>query len=180
MIDTIDILDCYGESLGGVAHRIWVASADFVRTNISENVRSLQRNELRINGDHLMFVDCMLSENFLVEKSIGATRRRKLITELNFSIREVSARNLGFVSNARNYPLIFLIADNNGNIWVMGTHRNPAYLTNHEANTGKKHEEDSIIRLTFSANTELRTYTATMDDIPEIKTTNGSFGRGFR
>ena len=105
----------------------------------------------------------------------NGTRKQKTTAEFSFSLREFNARNLGFASKLRNEGLVFLVPDTNGRVWLFGTKRNAAYLTSYESNTGRKVEDDNVVSLVFSANTELYLYNGRAEEM----TTAGGFSKGF-
>ena len=71
---------------------------------------------------------------------------------------------LGFIQTIKNEPLIFFIPDNNENIWLFGSLKNPAYLNTYEANTNKKTEEDPLLNISFIAQTELLKYEGKIEE----------------
>lgn len=182
-----DVFDCYEESLGGIDRRVWYAPIDFLslqkptqEPHYVEDIRTIGREGIHLKDNNkLRYIDCMLSENAIVEKSVGATRRHKTATELTISIRELTARNLGFTTAIKNIPLVFFIVDNNENVWIIGTEKNPTYLTNYEANTGNKIEDDNMINLTFSTNSRLQFYNGALDKISLMKAFQKGFASGF-
>ena len=177
-----DLLDCSHESLGGTATRIWYAPAGFFeimelpQADAYEQSKTIESNKIKlVSGKKLSFIDVFVEQNSLGEKVKNGTRKQKTIVEFSFSLREFNARNLGFASRLRNEGLVFLVPDTNGRVWLFGTKRNAAYLTSYESNTGRKVEDDNVVSLVFSANTELYLYNGKAEEM----TTAGGFSKGF-
>lgn len=153
-----DILVCPDDGgYGGVATLVEYAQIE----DIKDFPQSVEGGQ--VLGIHLTLNDgktweripLFLDQNSLSEKAQGGVKRWKNITEFSAAILGIKGRNLDFVSKIKNENLVFIIPDNNGTKWLMGTPMNPTRLTSYEANTGKKIEDDPLISLGFTAHTRL-------------------------
>lgn len=183
-IHTEDLPDCPEDNLGGIYRRIWYAPTDYfsmMATNdfphkSYEKMRSVAQEKIKLKGNKtLKYIDCYLDNNSVAEKILGSIRKQKMISELRISVRKMTAQHLGFVQEIRNAALVFFIPDNNGNVWVVGDKKNAAYLASYDATTGSKFEDDNLINLVFTANTELYIYNGD----PEGIVSQGAFTVGF-
>ncbi len=175
------------EYFGGITTRIWYALVDdfskisIVQGGDFEDFKIVDKENITLYGQkELKHIDVFLEQNAITEKTQGATRRQKLITEFRFLILGFTARNLGFVSKLRNRALIFIIPDNNGNIWIFGNKKNAAYLTDAASRTEQKIDDDSVVELTYSSNSELMLYDGNIEDIRVIGGFSSGFSKGFR
>lgn len=156
--------DCREDNFGGVASRLWYAPAHYFSvvvpsdehfTNL-ESTRTVEKTMIKLlGGKKLKYIDAYIDNNAISEKTTGTARKLKLVSELKFAIRKMNARNLGFVKQFRNEPLIFFVKDNNGQTWVIGDLKNACYLTAYDSTTATTVEDDNILNFTFTANTEL-------------------------
>ncbi|SDE68123.1 hypothetical protein [Riemerella columbipharyngis] len=175
------------KAVGGISTRVWYAPANYfskialpAASGFSSS-RVIERKGISLYGHKsLSYIDLFINQNSLTEKTSGSIKRWKLSTELKASILELNARNTGFISKVKNEALILLIPDANGRLWVMGNKKNAAYLSNYEGNTGEQYEDDSILNLTFTANTALYLYNADVSDIRAVGGFSGGYNTGFR
>lgn len=172
-INIEDLLHCPDEiSLGGLRARIWYAPLSFfskinlpTQGNFVEKKKISKEDIALKQGKSLGFIDAFLEQNALTEKVKGTQRKWKTVSELSFSLLGMKLENLGFIQTIKNEPLIFFIPDNNENIWLFGSLKNPAYLNTYEANTNKKTEEDPLLNISFIAQTELLKYEGKIEEI---------------
>lgn len=185
MIHTEDIEICHDDTAnGGIAGRIYYAPADaFSRFEIPtfrEFIlsRIIAEDNIGLSGySTLNYADVFLEQNSLSEQLSGSMRLWKNTSELSFVLLGMNAKNLAFMTAVRNTGLVFFVPDANGNIWIFGTPKHPAYCASGEAGTEKTYEADSTVSLSFSASTMLYKYGGV--SIQGIKIIGG-FSRGFR
>lgn len=182
----MNLLHCPQEDIyGGVATRIWYAKIDDLGKMLLPSPGSNSRT-IPITGislklkKTLYYIDVYLDKNSFSEKQKGDERKWKDVSELSFILLGMKEEGLSLKSTIANEPLVFFIPDNNGVLWVLGTLKNPAYLSNSEANSGQKYDDDNVISLSFAANSKLHIYAGKIEDIvPKGAFTKG-FTKGFR
>ena len=111
------------------------------------------------------FVDkCVLPANTgeLKITLVGNAGNKKAKTELEFKIARFSDVTLDFINRYKNVPMIFVVPDAQGTLWVIGTKINPAYMDTAEATTGKKAEDDSGITIKIITNSKPYKYAGTI------------------
>lgn len=170
------------EYLGGVATRIWYAPADFFgRILVPEHSAFRDRVVIPSIGislkwrKSLNFIDVFFGEGAINTRLIGSTGVKRQVTDLELSIAISNPINLGFVDVVKNIPIIFLVPDSNGNIWLIGTLKNPARMNNADGSSGKKIEDGALLHLSFTANTQVYQYLGKIEQIRSI----GGFTQGF-
>lgn len=174
-------------ALGGIATRLWYAPVDYFGKILLPEVQGYQASRVvgaqgvsLLSDKQLSYIDVFLDKNAFKEKSAGSARNWKLTTELTFSVLELNARNLGFTQAVKNRSLVFFIPDANGRVWLLGNQRNAAYLSNYEASTGEKYEDDNLLSFSFVANTGLYLYQGDLFSIKAVGAFTTGFVTGFR
>lgn len=182
----MNLLHCPQENIyGGVATRIWYAKTDdlgkMTLPSSEVNSRTISTTEISLKlKKTLYYIDVYLDRNSLSEKQKGNERKWKDVSELSFTLLGMNDKGLSFKSSIANEPLIFFIPDNNGIMWVLGTLKNPAYLSNSEANSGQKYDDDNVISMSFASNSKLHIYAGKIKDIAPKGAFTKGFTKGFR
>lgn len=184
-----DITICPDDGIyGGIATRVWYAPISYFGKLILpdedgdyEGVKTIAKNDIALIGKKkLRCIDVFIEHNGLSEKAVGGQRKWKMVSELSLNVLGLTAKNTGFVSKNRNRPLVLIVPDSNGKVWIVGNKRNPAYLSSYEGNTGKKMADDSVVSVDFTANTELYCYEGNVMDIKSIGAFSSGYSQGYR
>lgn len=107
----------------------------------------------------------------------GAIGKKDASTDFELQIIGLRARLIGFSRSLRNIPCIYIVRDQNGRQFTIGTLVSPAYISSFRLSPGKKYEDDSgaIVKLTTSA--IIYEY---QNEIPTVKDTGlGDFDLNF-
>jgi len=184
-----DVMICPNDSIyGGIATRVWYAPIYYFGRLILpnndgsyEDIKTIEKNNISlIRGKKLCYIDVFIEHNGLKEKAVGGQRKWKMVSELTLNILGVTAKNTGFVSKNRNVPLVFIVPDSNGKVWIVGNKVNAAYLSSYEVNTGEKIADDSMVSVEFTANTDLYYYEGNEMDIKQIGGFSSGYNQGYR
>lgn len=175
------------EHYGGVASKVWYGSVDdfskitLPEHNSFESRKIIKKNEVTLyGGKTLKYIEVYLDKNPLTEKTQGSTRKQRLVSEFSFSVLGMVARNMGFVSHLKNKGMVFLIPDNNGTIWMLGTKKNAAYCADAQSVSGQQPQDDNMVNIRYTAHTELFVYNGNIEDIQAIGGFSSGFTKGFR
>ena len=158
------------EVSGGISTRILYAPKAFVdKCVLPANTGELGKANTIEDGNLTLIaskafkgIDAQIDEGELKITLVGNAGNKKAKTELEFKIARFSDVTLDFISRYKNVPMIFVVPDAQGTLWVIGTKINPAYMDTAEATTGKKAEDDSGITLKIITNSKLYKYAGTI------------------
>ena len=144
---------------GGVTTRVFYAPAAFLEKcilppNTGElgKANTIEEANLALKqGSTWKGIDLQINENELKMSLVGNAGNKK-------------AKVLDFIGRYKNVPMIFIVPDAVGTLWVVGTKINPAFMDSAEATTGKKAEDDAGVILKITANTKLYKYAGTITE----------------
>lgn len=88
-------------------------------------------------------IDLQADLNDLNSALIGNKGNKKDQTTLNIFVPGMRAKLIGFKKMYKNVKGSFIIDDNNGNLYVLGTPKKPAYIDNFEISTGQGEEDNN-------------------------------------
>ena len=109
-------------------------------------------------------IDLQLDEAELKQTLVGNTGNKKVKTEFEAKISGLRDEVLGWLAYYKNTPMVVVVADNAGNLWVIGTKTNGAFVESGDATSGKKVEDDSGLTLKLTANSKLYRYAGTITE----------------
>lgn len=112
-----------------------------------------------IAGQGFVKMSLMIDMNSVTSNLVGNRGNKKDQTTLNIFIPGTRAEVLGFKRLYKNVPGVFVVKDQNGRTFVVGTKDAPAYIDNLEFTTGAGPEDDNGGTGTIIANTNLFEYT---------------------
>lgn len=154
------------EVSGGISTRILYAPIAFLdKCTLPPNTGELGKantiedgNLTLITGKTWKGIDVQINENELKTSLVGNAGNKKAKSDLEAKIPRFSDKVLDFIGRYKNVPMIFVVPDAVGTLWVVGTKINPAFMDSADATTGKKAEDDSGVTLKITTNSKLYKY----------------------
>ena len=154
------------ETFGGAASRGFYAPVAFIeKMQLPPNTGALGV-ALTIEADNLTLksgktwkgIDFQKDETELKNLLVGNVGNKKGKSELEFKVAGFRAEVLDFVNRYKNVPMVFVIPDALGQLWVIGTKINGAFIETADSTTGKKAEDDSGTMVKISCNSKIYKY----------------------
>lgn len=180
-----NISNC-GEIGSGLKTRLYYAPADFIfKTPLPiqgekyESERIIPSRITMKKNRSLRYIDVLIDESELKESPTGGSLRKKIKGSLSIYILGFIPSVLGFLSRCINVRLIFFIQDANGNLWQIGTIRNPSEIDSYDATSGKKYEENSGTTLTINTNSQVYLYPFDLNNFSIPGDFNKDFNQDF-
>jgi hypothetical protein len=157
---------------GGVTTRVFYTPAAFLEKcilppNTGElgKANTIEEANLALKqGSTWKGIDLQINENELKMSLVGNAGNKKAKIDFESKIPRFSDKVLDFIGRYKNVPMIFIVPDAVGTLWVVGTKINPAFMDSAEATTGKKAEDDAGVILKITANTKLYKYAGTITE----------------
>ncbi|MDT9499146.1 hypothetical protein [Capnocytophaga canimorsus] len=107
-------------------------------------------------------IDFQKDETELKNILVGNVGNKKGKTELEFKVAGFRAEVIDFVNRYKNVPMVFVIPDAAGQLWVVGTKLNGAFIETADSTTGKKAEDDSGTMVKITCNSKVYKYAGTI------------------
>lgn len=155
---------------GGTSPRIFYTPTAFIEkmvlpanTGALGVALTIEENNLALKTDKTWKgIDFQPQENEIKTSLVGNVGNKKAKIELEGKISGFKLQVLDFVNRFKNVPMVFVVPDAEGTLWVIGSKINPAYIESAEATTGKKAEDDTCVTVKITANTKIYKYAGTI------------------
>ncbi len=146
-------VNCGGEDINsGVSDYAYYALAEHVdEIEIPENNNTTSYEECvtidtaikMVVGKKFSRIDLQVDLNGLKSNYVGNAGNQKINATYEAFIAGVTAKLVGMQKKLLNKRLIFLIPDNNGNVWLLGTKVKPSRIQTFDIDTGKTDDENN-------------------------------------
>lgn len=127
-----DHIDAFPESPGTVAANVTLESKAKITTDITflENKGWI---ELQVQAD----------TGEVKDELVGNKGNKKVKSMFDFFLANTSAKNIGFINQYKNLPLVFGIPEKSGRVRLLGSKKLPAYFESTAGTSGKGPEDDN-------------------------------------
>jgi len=135
-------------------------------TSTLEQMGTIEADIVPITGKGFMKLDLQVDLNSVTTNLVGNKGNKKDSSTLTIFVPGTKAKVLGFKKLYKNVPGIWVVPDNNGKFFVVGTDKQPAYIDNLEITTGTTNEDNNGGTGTIISNSNLYEYTGDITLIP--------------
>lgn len=94
-------------------------------------------------GKGFIKLDTQAETGEVKDDLVGNVGNRKIKSMFDFFLANTSARNIGFINEYANAPLVFLVQEKTGRFRCIGSKELPAYFDSAAGTSGKGPEDDN-------------------------------------
>lgn len=158
------------EISGGTSTRGFYAPVAFIDKMVLPPNTGALGEALTITSENLALkseknwkgIDFQRDEVEIKTSLVGNIGNKKGKTELELKIPGFRPTVIDFVNRYKNVPMVFVIPDALGQLWVIGTKINGAFIETADGTTGKKADDDSGVTVKISTNSKIFKYAGTI------------------
>lgn len=109
-------------------------------------------------------IDFQKDETEVKVSLVGNAGNKKSKTDLETKIAGFRPTVIDFVNRYKNVPMVFVIPDVSGQLWVIGTKTNGAFIESVEGTTGKKVEDDAGVTIKITTNSKIYKFSGSITE----------------
>ncbi|CAL2105493.1 conserved hypothetical protein [Tenacibaculum sp. 190524A02b] len=120
-------------------------------TTTLEGLATLNTDIAFTTGKGFFKLQAQVDTGEVKDELVGNKGNKKVKSSYEFFLTNTSARNIGFIRQFKNTPMVFIVKEKTGRYRVIGSKTIPVYMDEASGTTGKGSEDDNGWNISVSA-----------------------------